>query len=90
MTFPTLPPEIVCLKDGVSLLGSPIWVSPDHISSALTCLVDKVGTILTKILKLDNPQAELHLLKSCLGIGKIDHVMHIQFRLRDPTMMVLR
>ena len=74
-TFPEFPPDILRLEDGVSLLGSPLWGSRDFFVSTIAQLVDRVVIIQSKIANLDDPQVALHLLRSCLGIGKINHIL---------------
>lgn len=50
-----LPPEIIRFKNGVSLLGSPIWGSPDYSSPMVACLVDRLASSRLKF-ELDNPR----------------------------------
>lgn len=75
LTFPEFPPEIARLKDGVSLLGSPLWGTPDFFNSTIAHLVDAVHAIQAEITELDDPQVGVHLLRSCLGVGKINHIL---------------
>ena len=74
--FPEFPPKVTRLTEGVSLLGSPIWGSTEYMSACVTKLVCKVEAVQDKIADLDDPQIELHLLCSCAGICKINHVLH--------------
>lgn len=69
-----LPPEIIRFKNGVSLLGSPIWGSPDYSSPMVACLVDRLASSRLKF-ELDDPPVELHPLRSCLGVGKINRTL---------------
>lgn len=73
--FPEFPPGVTRLREGISLLGSPVWGSPIYMSSCVSELVGKVESIQAKILELEDPQVELHLLRSCAGICKINHVL---------------
>ena len=61
--------SILRLYDGVSLLGSPLWGTEHFAIKALNVLIDKVKGLQTLILELDDPQVELHLLRSWLIVG---------------------
>ena len=50
--FMELPPEVAHLTEGVSLLGSLIWGSPEYMSSCVAKLVCSVETMQEKILDL--------------------------------------
>ena len=66
-TFPKFPSEIKQVYQsvgGANLLGSPVHGTDD---STLAKVVDKVLNSQSHIQDLDNPQVELHLLRSCLG-----------------------
>lgn len=73
--FPEFPPEVTRLKEGVSLLGSPVCGTPQYMSSYVAKLVNRTETIQEKITSLDDPQVELHLLRSCAGVCKINHIL---------------
>ena len=73
--FPQFPDELIRLKEGVSLLGSPIWGTTEYMKASITSLIDKAIVAQSNILELDNPQLELHLLRSCMGICKINHLL---------------
>ncbi len=74
-TFPNFPPEIFRPGDGITLLGSPLWGSADFISSQVEAVIDKVMEVQEKILELDDPQVEMHLLRSCLGVCRVNHLL---------------
>ena len=59
----------------VSLLGSPLWGIEHFTVKALNVLIDKVKGLQTLILELDDPQVELHLLRSCFNVCKINHLL---------------
>ena len=68
--FPEFPPAIVRIsqhQDGVELLGSPVVGSPAFFDSAVGQRVQKVLEAQQHLSDLGNPQAALHLLRSCLS-----------------------
>ena len=68
--------SILRLYDGVSLLGSPLWGTEHFTIKELNVRIDKVKGLQTLILELDDPQVELHLLRSCLNnVCKINHLL---------------
>ena len=56
---------------GVDLLGSPILGSEDFTVAYVLNKVDKVLAMQDHLDDLEDPQVELHLLRSCLGLGKV-------------------
>ena len=70
--FLDLPPEIIHLKEGVSLLGSPVWGTPQYM---VVCVTRLVIYAQEEITKLDDPQVELYLLRSCASVYKINHIL---------------
>ena len=58
-SFPELPSQSMCLREGIELLGSPIYGTEKFAQSHLS--------------NLNNPQVELQLLRSCLSICKINY-----------------
>lgn len=46
--FPEFPPEITRLKEGVSLLGSPLWGAPSFFSATVAQLIDKTTAVQEK------------------------------------------
>ena len=74
-TFPGLHPDIIQLTEGVTFLGTPVWGTDSYISSYVADIIWKVKQLQSSILELNDPQVELHLLRSCLGIGKVNHIL---------------
>ncbi|XP_062511254.1 uncharacterized protein LOC134187153 [Corticium candelabrum] len=69
-TVPEFPSEIKRVyqsEGGTTLLGSPVYGKDDFIDSTLAKVVAKVLNSQSHLQDLDNPQVELHLLRSCLG-----------------------
>ena len=74
-TFPGLHPDIIQLTEGVTFLGTSVWGTDSYISSYVADIIWKVKQLQSSILELNDPQVELHLLRSCLGIGKVNHIL---------------
>ena len=62
--FIEFPSEVTRLREGVTLLGSPVCGTPQFMSSCVIQLVSKTEAIQEKICELDDPQVGLHLLRS--------------------------
>ena len=73
--FIEFPTEVTRLREGVMLLGSPVYGTPQYMSSCVAQLVNKTEALQEKIYDLEDPQVELHLLRSCAGICKINHIL---------------
>ena len=56
---------------GVDLLGSPILGSEEFTEAYVLNKVDKVLAMQDHLDDLEDPQVELHLLRSCLGLSKV-------------------
>ena len=70
-SFPEFPPEMCRLSisdGGVDLLGSPILGSEEFTEAYVLNKVDKVLAMQDHLDDLEDPQVELHLLRSCLGL----------------------
>ncbi len=74
-TFSEFPEEVTRLRSGVSLLGSPIWGTMEYMKNSIKCPIDKVSVVQQQLLELEDPQVELHLLRSCLGVCKVNHLL---------------
>ena len=72
-SFPEFPPNIKRVT-GLELLGSPLWGDDNFFKELSSCL-DKVAVTQDKLAMLDDPQVELHLLRSCLSSCKIIHLL---------------
>ena len=76
--FPSFPPESHCLClsfNGVELLGSPIFGSHEFFDNFFKSRIDIVLDAQDRLLYVDNPQIALHLLRSCLSLSKINHLL---------------
>ena len=47
-----------------------------YLDISTTQIIDKALTTQSIISTLEDPQVALHLLRSCLGVGKINHILH--------------
>ena len=76
--FPSFPPEMHRLyvsSNGVELLGSPIFGSHEFFDNFFKSRIDKVLDAQDRLPDLDNPQIALHLLRICLSLSKINHLL---------------
>ena len=73
----------VILSDssGPVFLGSPIWGPPGVFAAFVYSVIERVSVLQGRLWDLDNPQVELHLLHSCLGVCKLNHLLRIRFLL---------
>ena len=60
---------------GIDFLGSPIWGSPDFLSTFVGSVVDRISVLQACLEDLEDPQVELLLLHSCLGVCKLNHLL---------------
>ena len=67
--------EICRPSAGLDLLGSPVWGSDDFYESYFASKVDRTLHLHSLLSALENPQCELHLLRSCLNICRISHLL---------------
>ena len=78
-SFPEFPSSVTRIsllqEEGAAFLGSPVWGSSDYFLSFVGKAVDKVASLQDRIGGLGNPQVELHLLRSCLGVCKLNHLL---------------
>ena len=75
-SFPELAPEVSVLPrdSGVELLGSPIFGSGEFYDQAFQHRIGKVLEAQKCVIDINYPQMELHLLRSCLALPKINHL----------------
>ena len=64
------------ISGGVELLGCPIWRSLDFFSDCFNQSFLCLSQAHTLLGDLEDPQVELHSLRSCLGVCKITHLLH--------------
>ena len=74
-SFPEFPTSINRAGEGLELLGSPIWGTDNFFDQFLFSRLAKVTAAQDSIAILEDPQVELHLLRSCLGSCKIIHLL---------------
>ena len=72
-SFPKFPCEVLKPSKGIHLLGSPLWCTQALFHQSAESSVSKIQSLQSNIL---NPQVELHLLRSCLGVCKLNHLLH--------------
>ena len=71
-------PEIqrtVRVSNGVDFLGSPVYGSDTYFVSSVSKQIDKILHQQIQLSVLDDPQVELHLLRSCLDSCKMNHII---------------
>ena len=73
-SFSEFPSDIKWVT-GLELLGSPLWGDDNLLKEFLSSCLDKVAVSQDKLAMLDDPQVELHLLRSCLSSCKIIHLL---------------
>ena len=76
--FPELPSEIKRISDddaGLELLGSPVVGTEDFFDRVVGQRVEKVLRLQDHLTDLEIPQVALHLLRSCVSICKINHLL---------------
>ena len=76
--FPEFPEAIVRVgdqQDGIELLGSPVFGSDKFFEEAVQRRVSKILAAQDHLEDLDNPQVALHLLRSCLSLCKVNHLL---------------
>ena len=60
---------------GPVFLGSPIWGLTSSFASFVKEVVEKVSLLQERLQSLESPQVKLHLLCSCLGMCKLNHLL---------------
>ena len=76
--FPEFDPEIqrtFRVSCGVDFLGSPVYGSDTYFVSSVSKRIDKIMHQQIQLSVLDDRQVELHLLRSCLGSCKMNHII---------------
>ena len=56
-------------------MGSPVCESNDFFQNCYSKRIDKIWECQQNLQSLENPQVELHLLRSCLSLCKINHLL---------------
>jgi len=73
-SFPNFPADIKQVKS-LELLGSPLRGDDAFFSEFISSRSKKVAASQEKLSLIDNPQMELHLLRSCLSSCKVIHLL---------------
>ena len=58
-------------------LGSPVCGPPGVFAAFVDSVIERVSVLQGSLWDLDNPQVELHLLRSCLGVCKLNHLLRM-------------
>ena len=77
-TFPEFSADVhrvVASTGGAQLLGSPIFGSQEYYNNCVGKKVDIVLSCQEHLSDLKDPQVELHLLRSCLSLCKVNHLL---------------
>ena len=75
-----LPEELQKSIDGITLLGTPVG-SQSYIHNVVDKKVKNIITAIDLLPELNDPQAELCLLRACFGNSKIAHLTHPSLKL---------
>ena len=77
-TFPEFPVavrRVGIISGGVELLGCPLWGSLNFYSDCFDRSLLRLSQAHALLGDLEDPQVELHLLRSCLGVCKVTHLL---------------
>ena len=74
-TFPEFPDSIIRLTEGITLLGTPLWGSDSFFSHTISQVINQTKHLHSLLPSLEDPQVELHILRSCLSFCKINHLL---------------
>ena len=89
--FPTFATEIqrsVQVYGGVDFLGCPLYGSSSYVTEFVSQRLDKNLDWQDRFTALEDPQVELHLLRSCLSLCKLNHIIRTipGFKINDVLM----
>ena len=76
--FLDFPPEVQRITEvagGAELLGAPLCGSDAFFAMSVAKRIDKISDCQNRLSDLDDLQVELHLLRSCLGLCKLNHII---------------
>ena len=77
-TFPEFPVavrRVGIISGGVELLGCPLWGTLNFYSDCFDRSLLRLSQAHALLGDLEDPQVELHLLHSCVGVCKITHLL---------------
>ena len=63
------------VEGGADLLGSPIYGSEQYYNAVFQKHINTVTKAQNHLIDIDNPQIEFHLLRTCLSLPKINHLL---------------
>ena len=87
--FPLSIERVALTKGGAELLGSPVWGSEQFFQDCFSKRIEKIWQCQQELQSLENPQTELHLLRSCLSLCKINHLLRTVPPDKVPTQLQL-
>ena len=67
--------RVVDTKGDADFLGSPLWGSEDFFNTSLSTRIDKIWESQQRLQDIEDPQVELLLLRSCLSLCKLNHIL---------------
>ena len=76
--FPAFAPEIqrsVNIYGGIDFLGCPVYGPDSYVCEFVSQRVDRILNWQDRLSALEDPQVELHLLRSCLSLCKLNHII---------------
>ena len=74
-SFLDFPLELRRPSDGLDLLCSLVWGSDNFFDSYFASKVDRTRRLQELLCFLEDPQCEFHLLRSCLNVCKVTHLL---------------
>ena len=87
--FPSSIERVALTKGGAELLGSPVWGSEQFFQDCFSKCIEKIWQCQQELQSLENPQTELHLLRSWLSLCKINHLLRTVPPDKVPTQLQL-
>ncbi|XP_062518293.1 uncharacterized protein LOC134193482 [Corticium candelabrum] len=73
--FPDSVQRVQCISGGAEFLGSPVFGSDAFYDATFGRKIDKILSCQSRLTDLEDPQVELHLLRSCLSLCKVNHLL---------------
>ena len=73
--FPADISRVLLNKGGVDLLGSPIFGSHEFFEDFVKWKVKSIVDMQSHLLDIDDPQVDLHLLRSCFSLCKLNYLL---------------
>ena len=73
--FPDSVQRVQCISGGAEFLGSPVFGSDSFFDATFGRKIDKVLSCQGHLTDFEDPQVELHLLRSCMSLCKVNHLL---------------